>query len=121
MKAWEYLLRRLVLLIPFIILLSLLTFTLSRVVPADPAALAAGPLATEDMREAELRRRIHPVGFAAEILSEAFEENPAADKQAEKGEAEKRIRARRNKRLAALDEERTQAAEADRKEPGESG
>jgi len=54
-RAWEYLIRRLVLLIPFAVLLSILTFTLSRIVPADPAALAAGPFATEEMREA-LRR-----------------------------------------------------------------
>jgi peptide/nickel transport system permease protein len=55
MRAWEYLIRRLVLLIPFALLLSLLTFTLSRVVPADPVALAAGRFATEEMRET-LRR-----------------------------------------------------------------
>ena len=42
-----YLLRRLALLVFVLIGVSLLTFTLSHVVPADPARLAAGPRATE--------------------------------------------------------------------------
>lgn len=52
MTIWQYTIRRLVLLIPFLLMLSLLTFFLSRVIPADPAALAAGPYATKEMREA---------------------------------------------------------------------
>jgi peptide/nickel transport system permease protein len=44
-------LRRVVLLVPFLIGLTLFTFILSHVVPADPAALAAGKHATEEMRE----------------------------------------------------------------------
>ncbi len=46
-----YLLRRLVLLIPTLFGLSLLTFAISHVVPADPAKLAAGPRASEAMVE----------------------------------------------------------------------
>jgi peptide/nickel transport system permease protein len=49
MGAGSYLLRRLVLLIPTLFGLTLLTFTISHVVPADPAKLAAGPRASEDM------------------------------------------------------------------------
>jgi peptide/nickel transport system permease protein len=47
----QYLLRRLLLIVPTLIGLSLLTFTISKVVPADPAKLAAGPRATPDMVE----------------------------------------------------------------------
>ncbi len=43
------LVRRVLLLIPTLIGLSLLTFVISHVVPADPAKLAAGPRATEEM------------------------------------------------------------------------
>ena len=46
-----YLIRRLVLLIPTLFGLSLLTFVISHVVPADPAKLAAGPRATNEMVE----------------------------------------------------------------------
>ena len=49
MGAGSYLLRRMLLLIPTLIGLSLLTFAISHVVPADPAKLAAGPRASEDM------------------------------------------------------------------------
>jgi peptide/nickel transport system permease protein len=49
--AGSYLIRRLLLLIPTLFGLSLLTFTISHVVPADPAKLAAGPRATHDMVE----------------------------------------------------------------------
>jgi peptide/nickel transport system permease protein len=51
MGAGSYLIRRLVLLVPTLFGLSLLTFTISHVVPADPAKLAAGPRATNDMVE----------------------------------------------------------------------
>ncbi len=47
----RYLVRRLLLIIPTVIGLSILTFTISNVVPADPAKLAAGPRATPDMVE----------------------------------------------------------------------
>lgn len=47
----NYLIRRLVLLIPTMFGLSLLTFAISHVVPADPAKLAAGPRASEAMIE----------------------------------------------------------------------
>jgi peptide/nickel transport system permease protein len=50
-----YFLRRVVLIIPLLIGLSLLTFTVSRVLPGDPVGLAAGPQATAEIKEA-LRR-----------------------------------------------------------------
>jgi peptide/nickel transport system permease protein len=51
MGAGSYLIRRLLLLIPTLFGLSLLTFVISHVVPADPAKLAAGPRATNEMVE----------------------------------------------------------------------
>lgn len=45
----RYLLRRLLLIVPTLIGLSILTFVISHLVPADPAKLAAGPRATPDM------------------------------------------------------------------------
>jgi peptide/nickel transport system permease protein len=46
-----YLLRRLLLVIPLLIGLSLLTFTVSRILPGDPVGLAAGPQSTPAIRE----------------------------------------------------------------------
>lgn len=43
---FSYLLRRLVLLIPVLVGLSLLTFTIARLLPGDPVQLAAGPQAS---------------------------------------------------------------------------
>jgi peptide/nickel transport system permease protein len=51
MGPGRYLLRRLLLLGPTLLGLSILTFVISHVVPADPAKLAAGPRATPDMVE----------------------------------------------------------------------
>ena len=51
MGRGAYLIRRLVLLVPTLFGLSILTFVISHVVPADPAKLAAGPRATPDMVE----------------------------------------------------------------------
>jgi peptide/nickel transport system permease protein len=51
-----YLLRRLLLVIPLLIGLSLLTFTVSRILPGDPVGLAAGPQATPAIREALARQ-----------------------------------------------------------------
>jgi peptide/nickel transport system permease protein len=51
MKLLYYIVRRLLLLIPFLIGLTLLIFLLSRVVPADPVGLAIGKNATEAMRQ----------------------------------------------------------------------
>lgn len=51
MGRGSYLIRRLLLLIPTVIGLSILTFVIARVVPADPAKLAAGPRATPEMVE----------------------------------------------------------------------
>lgn len=45
----RYLIRRLLFIVPTLIGLSILTFTISHLVPADPARLAAGPRATPDM------------------------------------------------------------------------
>ncbi|RIK43538.1 MAG: peptide ABC transporter, partial [Chloroflexi bacterium] len=49
MNLGTYILRRLLLFIPVLLGLSLLTFTLTHVVPGDPALLAAGPQANEAM------------------------------------------------------------------------
>jgi peptide/nickel transport system permease protein len=51
MNLRYYLLRRLLLLIPLLIGLTLLTFTVSRILPGDPVGLAAGPQATPEIRE----------------------------------------------------------------------
>jgi peptide/nickel transport system permease protein len=45
----QYILRRLALIVPVIFGLTLLTFTLTHIVPGDPALLAAGPQATQEM------------------------------------------------------------------------
>lgn len=51
MGRGRFLLWRILLLIPTVIGLTILTFIISRVVPADPARLAAGPRATPEMVE----------------------------------------------------------------------
>src|SRR6187401_2342850 len=51
MNLSRYILRRLLLIIPTLFGASLLTFFLSRVVPGDPARLAAGAQATPEMYE----------------------------------------------------------------------
>ncbi|MEZ4657488.1 MAG: ABC transporter permease [Caldilineaceae bacterium] len=56
MTLTRYLLRRLILIIPLLLGLSLLTFLIARVVPGDPVGLAAGPQATPEIKEA-LRRQ----------------------------------------------------------------
>jgi peptide/nickel transport system permease protein len=55
MNLRYYLFRRLLLVIPLLIGLSLLTFTVSRLLPGDPVGLAAGPQSTPEIRE-QLRR-----------------------------------------------------------------
>ena len=47
-----YILRRIALVIPTLIGLSILTFSIARIVPGDPVGLAAGPRATEEIKEA---------------------------------------------------------------------
>ncbi len=47
-----YLARRALMVVPLLLGLSLLTFTISRLVPGDPVGLAAGPQATLEIREA---------------------------------------------------------------------
>jgi peptide/nickel transport system permease protein len=51
MDLVRYTIRRLLLIIPTLVGVSLLTFTLSRVVPGDPARLAAGAQSTPEMYE----------------------------------------------------------------------
>ena len=55
MKLWRYILRRFLLLIPVLFGILLISFMLSRVIPADPVKYAAGSNATEEMVE-RLRR-----------------------------------------------------------------
>lgn len=55
MKLWQYILRRILLLIPVLFGILLISFTLSRVIPADPVKYAAGPSASQEMIE-RLRR-----------------------------------------------------------------
>src|SRR5689334_6609761 len=55
MNLRYYFLRRLLFVIPLLIGLSLLTFTVSRLLPGDPVGLAAGPQATDEIK-AQLRR-----------------------------------------------------------------
>jgi peptide/nickel transport system permease protein len=55
MKLFWFVLRRVLLLIPVLLGILLITFTLSRVIPADPVKFAAGQNATDEMVEA-LRR-----------------------------------------------------------------
>ncbi len=52
MNIRYYLIRRIILIIPTLIGLSLLTFSIARIVPGDPVGLAAGPQATEEIKEA---------------------------------------------------------------------
>jgi peptide/nickel transport system permease protein len=51
MNIRYYLIRRIILIIPTLIGLSLLTFSIARIVPGDPVGLAAGPQATEEIKE----------------------------------------------------------------------
>jgi len=59
MNIRYYLIRRIALVIPTLIGLTILTFAIARIVPGDPVGLAAGPLATEEIKET-LR---HQFGF----------------------------------------------------------
>ena len=43
MKTWEFIVRRLLLLIPVIIGVTIITFTVSHVIPADPARVPSAP------------------------------------------------------------------------------
>ena len=55
MSLASYILRRVLLIVPTLLGVSLLTFALSRIVPGDPARLAAGAQATPEMYE-QIRR-----------------------------------------------------------------
>jgi len=48
MKAWQYIIRRLFLFIPVLLGVTVLTFSISHVVPANPVLVALGPHATPD-------------------------------------------------------------------------
>ena len=59
MKTWEFIVRRLLLLIPVIIGVTIITFTVSHVIPADPArAFAGGPKAQPDVIE-RITKELH--------------------------------------------------------------
>jgi peptide/nickel transport system permease protein len=49
MKVWQYILKRLFLLIPVLIGVTMLTFTLSHIVPGDPVDVVLGPYRTPEM------------------------------------------------------------------------
>jgi peptide/nickel transport system permease protein len=49
MKLRYYIMRRLLLMVPVLLGLSVLTFAMSHLLPGDPARLAAGPRATDEM------------------------------------------------------------------------
>ncbi len=51
MNLRYYLLRRLLLIVPVLVGLTVLTFVVSRIVPGDPVGLAAGPQATPEIKE----------------------------------------------------------------------
>ena len=55
MKLRYYIARRLLLIIPLLFGLSVFAFAIARLVPGDPVGLAAGPQATEEIKE-ELRK-----------------------------------------------------------------
>jgi ABC-type dipeptide/oligopeptide/nickel transport system permease component len=57
MKTWVYIARRLALAVPQMLLISVLTFTLIRMLPGDPARLQLGPLSTEEAVQ-ELRNKL---------------------------------------------------------------
>lgn len=57
MKLWQYLIRRIMLIVPLLIGVSLITFTVSHLVPGDPARLAAGLHASPETVEA-MRHRL---------------------------------------------------------------
>ncbi len=59
MKTWEYITRRLILLIPVLIGVTILTFVVSHVIPADPAMhFAGGPKAQPETIE-RIREELH--------------------------------------------------------------
>ncbi|MBU0497322.1 MAG: ABC transporter permease [Candidatus Thermoplasmatota archaeon] len=59
MKIWEYIVRRLLLLIPVLIGVTIITFTISHVIPADPARqFAGGPKAQPETIE-RIREQLH--------------------------------------------------------------
>ena len=58
MELWEYIVRRLVLLVPVLIGVSLLTFTISHLVPSDPARAYCG-LKCPDDTLADLKYQMH--------------------------------------------------------------
>jgi peptide/nickel transport system permease protein len=57
MKLWQYILRRILLMIPLLLGITLITFTVSHLVPGDPARLAAGLHAPTETVET-LRRKL---------------------------------------------------------------
>ncbi len=58
MKLWQYIIRRLIMLIPVVIGVTLITFTISYVIPANPARAWAGPKAPPETVE-KIKERYH--------------------------------------------------------------
>ena len=58
MRLLRYIGRRILFLVPQILLISFITFALVRLLPGDPARFQLGPLAPEEAVEA-LRRKLH--------------------------------------------------------------
>jgi len=58
MKLWQYIIRRLILLIPVVIGVTLITFTISHVIPANPARAWAGEKAPQEVVE-RIKERYH--------------------------------------------------------------
>jgi peptide/nickel transport system permease protein len=52
MKAWQYILKRFILFIPVLLGVTILTFSISRVIPASPIHTVLGPRATQDRIDA---------------------------------------------------------------------
>jgi len=50
LKILQYLLKRLLLLVPVLIGVTMLTFFITHVIPGDPITLALGPMATQEQR-----------------------------------------------------------------------
>ncbi len=58
MKLWQYIVRRLLMLIPVVIGVTLITFTIAYVIPADPARAWAGQKAPPEVVE-QIREKYH--------------------------------------------------------------
>ncbi len=48
MRLWAYILRRFLLIIPTLIGVTIITFSISRLIPGDPIAVSLGPYASQE-------------------------------------------------------------------------